>query len=287
MRFKKIYIEITNVCNLHCTFCPDTKRNVRLMSVEEFELVLQKISSFTNYIYLHVKGEPTLHPSLEIFLELAEKYQMQVNMTTNGTMIEKIATILSKSKSIRQINFSLHSFDGNALAFRENTRTKEEYLKDIFQFIRENPHLFISLRLWNLNHGNKNPINSEILKLIEKEFGLNKRIEEIQMSNRGFELREKVYLNQDKEFAWPSLEIEEIGDEGFCYGLRNQVAILVDGTVVPCCLDGEGVIRLGNIFEDSFKDIVESKRAQNIIKGFSNGKVVEELCKKCGYRERF
>lgn len=288
-RFKKFYIEITNVCNLACDFCPKTRRKAQFMSIEIFDKILDQIKPYTDYIYFHVKGEPLLHPDIDKFLDLSYKKGFKVNITTNGTLINKTKDKIIMKKALRQVNFSLHSFDGN-----EDSKNKDKYINDILSFIRdtiENNNIFISLRLWNLDKDNitnlKKKRNAELLQIIEKEFKLPYKIEEKITPGEGIKVYNRIYINQDHEFEWPDLKAEEDDGKGFCYGLRNQVAILVDGTVVPCCLDGEGVINLGNINKIDFSKIINNERANNILDGFSRREVVEELCRKCGYRKKF
>ena len=288
-KFKKFYIEITNVCNLSCSFCPVTCRSPEFMEIETFGKILDQIKPHTDYIYFHVKGEPLLHPSLDEFLTLSHKKGFQVNITTNGTLISKARDKIILKPSLRQINFSLHSFDGN-----DGIASKDEYINNIISFVKESIAItdtLFSLRLWNLDMDNTTNLqakkNFDLLSIIEDAFHLPYKIAEEIHPGRGIKICDKVYLNQDHEFQWPALNITEDNSPGFCYGLRNQVAILVDGTVVPCCLDGEGVINLGNIHETHFSEIIESKRARDIFNGFSRREAVEELCRKCGYRKRF
>ncbi|MGB4659488.1 MAG: radical SAM protein [Mobilitalea sp.] len=288
-QFKKFYIEITNVCNLKCRFCPQTKRKPEFMSAATFSDILDQIKPFTDYIYLHVKGEPLLHPLLGEFLDISQEKGFKVNITTNGTLIHNVGEMLLQKTALRQINFSLHSFDGN-----DGTSDKMEYIDHILSFVHEaaeNTEIITSLRLWNLDKDNEvnttKKINNELLENIEKEFDLPYKISEQVLPGRGIKIAERVYLNQDQEFKWPDLKEEEDDGIGFCYGLRNQIAILVDGTVIPCCLDGEGIINLGNIHTTAFSKILQSDRIKNIVDGFSRREAVEELCKKCGYRQRF
>lgn len=284
-RFKKIYIEITNVCNLNCDFCPITKRKPEFMSHETFKKILNGIKPYTDFIYLHVKGEPLLHPEIDEFLEISGAYGFKVNLTTNGTLIDKVESKIINKKALRQINFSLHSFDANETAF-----TIEDYLNSIISFTLEavKNNIIVSYRLWNLEEDIKSlEKNRHILNIIEKAFNLDYKIEEKLLEGRGVKLLEYVYLNAASRFNWPQKDLEQMDATGFCYGLRDQAAVLVDGTVVPCCLDGEGVINLGNIHITSFKDIIEGSRAKALYDGFSNRHVIEELCKKCDYRKRF
>ena len=288
-KYKKVYIEITNVCNLDCSFCPQTRRSAEFMKVETFSKILDQIKSYTDYIYFHVKGEPLLHPNIEEFLDLSFEKGFKVNITTNGTLINKVKDKIMFKPALRQVNFSLHSFHGNL-----GCNNEEEYINDILTFTREaraKTDVIISLRLWNLEQDNAVNLelkkNHELLEVIEKEFKLEYKIQEEVTPARGIKIADRVYLNQDYEFSWPDLKEKEDDGVGFCYGLRNQAAILVDGTVVPCCLDGEGVINLGNIKSVDFSEIIESKRANSIIAGFSSRYAVEELCRKCGYRKKF
>ena len=284
--FKKIYIEITNVCNLTCAFCPKTKRPSGFMSQELFKKILAEIQGHGKFVYFHVLGEPLLHPELGQFFDICHEFQTKVNLTTNGTLIQKAGELLLSKPALRQVNFSLHSFYAN-----EQGYSIEPYLDRIFDFIeeaRKRTNLLICLRLWNLSDGTPTENNRIILDRIEKAFSLDYPIEEKLTPCRGIKLAENIFLNQAESFQWPNIGLPELADEkGFCYGLRDQVAILVDGTVVPCCLDGEGNIPLGNIENCSFSKIIESKQAQDMYNAFSNRKIIEPLCRTCGYRTRF
>ncbi|MEK3725472.1 radical SAM/SPASM domain-containing protein [Paenibacillus sp. FSL H8-0034] len=288
-KFKKTYIEITSVCNLACTFCPQTKRQSNFIKIDAFTKILDEIKPHTDYIYFHVKGEPLLHPRIDELLDLSHERGFKVNITTNGTLITKNKHKILPKPALRQMNFSLHSFDGH-----EGSTNKEAYIMNILDFVKEavaTTPLLVSLRLWNLDTDNTTNLersrNREILEMIEKAFDLDFKIEEKFVRGSGLKIAKQIYLNQDHEFQWPDLKEAEDEGKGFCHALRNQAAILVDGTVVPCCLDGEGVINLGNINQTPFSEIVEGERANNLYNGFSRREVVEELCRKCGYRQRF
>ena len=288
-KFKKFYLEITSVCNLACSFCPPTERQKQFISVEDFSKRLDQIKPHTDYIYLHVKGEPLLHPKIDQLLDVSHEKGFKVNITTNGTLINKKREKLLNKPALRQMNFSLHSFDGNI-----GSKDKEGYVRSILSFIKEatsQSEMIVSLRLWNLTQDNTTNIerqrNRELLEMIEKEFDLDYKIEEKVVPGSGVKIADRIFINQDYEFQWPALHEEEDDGKGFCHGLRNQAGILANGTVIPCCLDGEGIINLGNINENSFSDIIEMDRAKNLVDGFSRRVAVEELCRKCGYRKRF
>lgn len=284
-KFKKTYIEITNTCNLDCAFCPKTSRKLQFMSKELFETILRQISGHSKDLYFHVMGEPLLHPRLGLFLDMCHEYGYRVSITTNGTLIDKVGEVLISKPALRKVSFSLHSFEANDYEY-----SMDVYLDRIFSFIgraRKDSELSISLRLWNLSEGGRNKNNKYVLQRIKDEFELDFTIEEKLTPCSGIKLAHRLFINQADVFEWPDTVREEIPGQAFCYGLRDQIAILVDGTVVPCCLDREGVVRLGNVKEQKFSDIVQSKRAQTIFDGFSGRQAVEELCRKCSYRTRF
>lgn len=288
-KFKKFYIETTSICNLACSFCPPTQRQAQFIKLEDFRKISDDIRPHTDYIYFHVKGEPLLHPKIDQLLDISHEKGFKVNITTNGTLLHKAAHKLLGKPALRQINFSLHSFDGH-----EGSTDREGYITSVLSFVREATaisDLIVSFRLWNLTQDNETNLqrsrNRATLELIEREFGLDFRIEEKVTPGSGIKLADRVYLNQDHEFDWPSLSAPEDDGRGFCHALRNQAGILVDGTVIPCCLDGEGVINLGNVHNTPFSEIIEGERATRLYEGFSQRIAVEELCRKCGYRKRF
>lgn len=285
-KFKKIYIEVTNVCNLSCNFCPKTSRKYGFMDEENFSQVISKIKDHTNHVYLHLMGEPFLNPNLDKFLEIAAENNLKVNITTNGTLINRVKDVLIDGAGVRQINISLHSFEAN-----EDEVNFEEYIDDIINFVKEiteKTETICTLRLWNMDtrYTASNNMNIDIFKLLEDEFNIECGLKEILKEKNSYKLKKNVYLSMGEKFKWPSLEVQDINERAFCYGLRDHIGILVDGTVVPCCLDSEGNIPLGNIFESDLEEILNSERAKAIYDGFSQRKAVEELCRKCGFINR-
>jgi radical SAM protein with 4Fe4S-binding SPASM domain len=285
-KFKKVYIEITNVCNLSCDFCPKTSRPLKFMDPKSFGHVAKCIKPYTEHVYFHLMGEPFLNKELESVLEISKENQLKVNITTNGTLISDVKDILFNSPALRQVNISLHSFEAN-----EEQIDFNEYINNIINFVKEatdKTNIICSLRLWNLDtkYSASNNMNIDIFKLLEQEFEIQSDLKESLKEKNSFKLKNNVYISMGEKFKWPSLEIEELGERAFCYGLRDQIGILVDGTVVPCCLDSDGSIYLGNIYEKDLEEILNSKRAQDIYNGFSGRKAVEELCKRCGFINR-
>lgn len=256
MRFKRIYIEITNVCNLKCSFCPPHKRENRFMKFDEFKLILEKIKPYSEYIYLHVKGEPTLHPEFDKFVAYAYNNGFKINLTTNGTLLKNHLPI---TKYLRQINISLHATNS----------------EEIIRIAKNINDTIINFRIWNIDE------NKEAVNMLENEFNIKIG------PSKNFTLDTNKFLSQESLFKWPDISSEDTYDKGYCHALKEQIAILVDGTVVPCCLDNNGDIKLGNIFKQNLYEILNSEKVEQIITGFKNRVATQELCKKCTYKNKF
>ncbi len=277
---KRVYLEITNVCNLSCSFCPGTKRQKHFLCVEEFSLLAGRLAGHTEYLYLHVMGEPLLHPQLSDILAVAADLGFKICLTTNGTLLQRALPTLLSARNLHKISVSLHSFEGN-----DGSEGLDEYVSQAARACTAlaQQGVICAFRLWN--EGGKNEKNEQIFSLLSREFERN--ISEIPLDVRGNrKLGQRLYLESAEKFDWPDLTAVEGGVE-FCLGLRQQAAVLCDGTVVPCCLDGEGQIPLGNLFTQDFAQILASPRAQAIVDGFSRRQPTEELCRRCGYARRF
>ena len=282
-KYKRIYIEITNKCNFKCSFCPESKRTKNIMKLEEFKYIINQVKDYVEQVYLHVKGEPLTHPYLKEILEICAKNSLDVNITTNGSLLERNKEVLANSPALRQLNISVHSIEQNNI----NNITEEEYVDTVIRackYIEQNSRCIIAYRLWNLDQMTDTDKDKLLLEKIKKEYNRPTLLDEIK-NNYAIRLEEKTFLNLDTIFEWPSMNHEIISKCGTCYGLRQQIGILVDGTVIPCCLDNEGDINLGNIFEATFEEIINSKRAVDIVNGFMTSKLVEPLCQRCGFRK--
>ena len=258
-RFKKIYIEITNKCNLNCKFCAKDHRKKEFMNKENFEKVIENIKQYTEYVYLHVKGEPLLHPNINELIELAYENKLNVNITTNGYLMDNL-----KSKKIRQINYSIQS-GRNIEEIKEIIWKLKKYVQDT--------NIYLSLRLWTKDSKE----NVKMKKFLKEEFKIEEELKDKST------IAKNIFLSIEEEFIWPDLENEIMQNKGFCYGLQDHIGILVDGTVIPCCLDHKADIKLGNIFEQNIEEILNNKKVSEMINGFKDGKLKQELCRKCGF----
>ncbi len=286
-RFHKVNIEISNICNLQCSFCPPVVRDNKMMDIDLFRELIKQVAPMTELVCLHLMGDPLVHPKLEEMVEICDEYDANIFLVTNGVLIrpEKFGLLLHPR--FYQVNFSLHSFFDN---FPEKDPNK--YLERVFSYtekaLKERPELYLNYRLWNLNDplGSQTP-NTEMLAKICERFDFEAPSQVDVRQKKSIRIKERLYLHFDTEFTWPSLDLPTLGSNGTCYGLSSHFGILADGTVVPCCLDKEAAIPLGNANQESIESILASSRAQAILRGFKQRQLVEKLCQKCQYIERF
>ena len=267
----RCYLEITNICNLDCLFCPKTDRTKHRLSMEEFEMLTDKLRGQIKFLYFHLMGEPFLHPHLSDFIQIARRKDFVPVLTTNGTLLAKAQGVIDAHP--HKIQISLHSHEGNA---KEHP---EEYIRQVMTFAQEaaSKGVLIVLRLWN--QGGYDSTNDYILDLIAQY-----QPRPWTQRHDGWKLAENLYIEYDRMFEWPDAEHSEYEEaDVFCYALRNQIGVLVDGSVVPCCLDHSGDITLGNLFEQSLDEILASPRAKALYDGFTQHVATEPLCKRCGY----
>lgn len=285
MRFKRIYIEISNLCNLQCAFCSPLNRAKGMMTAEQFRIAAKQLQPYTHYLYLHLKGEPLLHPQLEEILETCGELGFEVNITTNGTLLKEKQEILFRQKAVRQVNISVHSFSQLPAEKAKNCLSEAVAFGKL---AAEQGRPFVIYRMWNLGKGKAITSESlEILEQIGKEFPTAHNLEEELSIKKSAAVAKGIFLSWEEEFIWPSLDAPLVPDSGKCYGTRQMLGVLWDGTVVPCCLDGSGEAPLGNLFQMPFSDIVESETLQKAASGFDGGRAVLELCKHCSYRLKF
>ena len=273
--YNKVYVEITNICNMSCSFCHGHKRAFRMMSEAEFITVLEKLKGYTEYIYYHLMGEPLTHPKLCEFIRISTARGFKSIVTTNGTLIRQRGDELI-SAGVHKVNLSLHSFE------QGSEEKHRDYVLSLAEFAKKaaDAGVITVFRLWN--KGVDGVKNDEAISLL-REYISN----EFEEHPRGIKLAERIYLEWGERFEWPDRDAEIKGKRFFCYGLKDQFGILSDGSVVPCCLDSDGVITLGNIFEQDLGEILNSERAKSIVEGFKCGIASEELCKRCGFAQRF
>lgn len=274
-KYSRVYVEITNICNRSCSFCPGTHRENRRLTMSEFSLICDKLRGVTDYLYLHVMGEPLTHPELPELIAFATGRGFKVCLTTNGTLLPRVGESIIAA-GVYKVNVSVHSFEEG---------TNEEYLRYIdgcldFADLASSRGVLTVIRLWNRGYDEGRNVNT--LELLRRKFPT-----EWAEGASGARIRHRLHLEYGDRFEWPDMGVPVLGDAVFCHGLGDHFGILSDGRVIPCCLDREGEITLGNIFDSDISDILSSERATCMVSGFQSKRATEELCKRCGYARRF
>lgn len=273
--YQRAYVEITNICNMRCSFCHGHKRPLRQMTEEGFSHILTQLKGVTEYVYFHLMGEPLCHPKLPRLIQMAKAEGFHPMLTTNGTLLNKRGKELIAAGT-EKVSISLHSFE------QDSEADYRKYLQQVAAFAdcATKQGVIVNFRLWN--KGADEGRNGIAISFLQEYFS-----DPWTENTRGYRLRDKLFLEWGDRFIWPDMENPSQNAKMTCYGLRSQFGILCDGTVVPCCLDSEGVMALGNVFSENLTDILESPRAKAIAEGFRNHKAVEDLCRRCPYAQKF
>ncbi|MCX2682651.1 SPASM domain-containing protein [Campylobacter sp. MIT 21-1685] len=277
---KKIYIELSDKCGLKCTFCPSKKELRGIMSLEKFSILCAQIWDKAELFTFHILGDPLLLNNLEEYIQIAKNHRMKLELTTSGFYLNpKNHTLLLKFDNIYQINISLMAF------LSQKNTSIQQYFNPILKLckahLEQKNQAFINLRLWNLNQEYQAPKENEIIyAILSSHFQV-----QIQPDTLKRKLARKIILHQKRLFEWPNPKHKNKNEQGYCHALKEQIGILSDGTLVPCCFDTQGDINLGNVFKEDFSVLLHSPFLQNIKEDFRQGKRKEALCQSCEFHK--
>ena len=297
---KNLYIEITNACNLRCSFCPssdckyeansgesqgtlDTGARTFMSSTLFKRCITSAAEAGIENVYLHVLGEPTLHPGFALFLKEIRTAGLTLTLTTNGTTIARTAHHILNCSAVRQVNFSTHAYT------ELDREAAENHLRNVLDFCKialaARPDMYINLRLWNIGDSQAGDWNSFAISRINETFGTQVAPGNFCSRHKSFPVTGRLYIHEDSRFEWPGAASLE--KKGTCHALETHAAILHDGRVVACCLDYSGQITLGNIADQGLAEILDSPTARNIREGFEKHELRHPFCQKCSYCRRF
>lgn len=267
---KRVYLEITNSCNLDCPFCTNEKGS-NFLSIKEIENYIVQIKEYCNYIYLHVLGEPTIHPNFDEILDILDRNDMNLQLVTNGTLLNRHPE-LTKHKCLRKLSISIHSIN--------NINVNDVYFETINKLIESDKQYKLELRFYDKSNLSKQL--NDYLSYLKQRY-----IFETTTKNNSFKLKENTYVYFEELFNWPNINDEFISNIGTCHGAIDMIAINSKSDVTICCLDPKAFNRIGNLKQNSLKEILESQKYLNYINDFKNNTITSELCQKCSYRLRF
>lgn len=265
---KRVYLEITNSCNLDCPFCSYEKGH-RFLTLKEIEDTIVQIKPFCNYIYLHILGEPLLHPDFESILQLLDKYDFNLQLVSNGTLLTKYPDIFTHP-CLRKLSISMHA----------NADKDQEFFAMINKLIAIKNRKILELRFYDYQNLNLN-LKNYLENLLERY--------EITLDNKtnSYKIDENTYIYFQDLFNWPSLDNSFISDTGTCRAARDMIAITSDLKVTICCLDPNAYNYIGDLRKESLKAILNSDKYKQYISDMQNHKLKSALCQRCSYRLRF
>lgn len=273
MKFQKIYIELSDICGLNCEFCPAKKARRGVMGLENFEKIAKKIHNKARIFTFHILGDPLCLPDIKAYVEVAQKYNMSLELTSSAFYLdENIQKLLYEAKNIRQINFSLASF------FSQNKKSFDEYTRPLLEFLSlDFKHKFVNLRLWNLDK------NAEFLKTNERFYSLFEDFFKIKINTKEPRIRLKDYVILEQKYRFDWSFKNTVQESGYCHALSKQIGVLSNALLVPCCMDYDGVLSLGNLLDSDLDELLKGKKAMDMKEGFKKGILTQELCKKCSF----
>ncbi len=299
---KKIYIEISDICGLKCSFCPAPKGNRGVMDLELFKKAVFESKHYTNLIALHILGDPLSVENLANYLAIAKDANLKVEITTSGANLSDFDLLLQSP--IKQVNFSL-----DALNEVKNRDFLLGRIADFCAYKRQNKsEVFVNLRV------QKRARNRNLVAFLEEKFsvcgvknlarflgesseskGANLVLDSSanrNLATNRVKLGDKIIIDFREVFVWnlksdSSDSTESSAIRGTCLALQNHIGILSNGEIIPCCMDFSGILSLGNIKDLSIKSALTSRRAREMLKGFRENRIVEPFCKACDYRKCF
>ncbi len=267
---KRIYLEITDACNLNCPFCTYEKGQ-SFMPFEKIEDCIRQIRPFCSYVYLHILGEPLLHPDFDRILDVLDENEMNLQLVTNGTLLNKHPDLL-KHPCLRKLSISLHSVN--------NLSISDDYFTTIDHLLEEDRNAAIELRFFDPD--NLSEKLNDYLNRLKEKYSF-----EITSKKNSYQLKENTYIYFEELFEWPKISDPEIGDVGTCHGGVDMLGITVDSKVTLCCLDPKAHNVIGSLEESGFAHIINSPAYKKIVQEFKAHVISSPLCKRCSYRLRF
>jgi radical SAM protein with 4Fe4S-binding SPASM domain len=258
------------------------------MSLELFEKINQELKPLTHELAYHIVGDPLVLSNLNAYLDISLKHKLKVNLTTTGNTISQKDFDNLTHRAVKQVNFSINSYQANS-----HKKSLDEYLTPLFEFVKfaieHQKEVFINFRIWNLDETKSaKAFNQAVFEKANAFFNVQLDVDAMYaLKPKNIKIARKVFFNFDDYFVWPTLQSDYFEENGFCHGLSSLFGILSSGVVVPCCLDKDGVINLGNVHKESLKTILNSSKVHAIQQGFLNHKATQELCQKCEYKTKF
>ena len=317
----RLHIEVTNVCNFKCEFCPDAimQRRRGHMELALLETVLEAIAedNLARIITFHLMGEPFIYPHIFPAIHSAMQRSLRLHLTTNGSTFhlfpEQIEQVVRSG--VPKVTISLQTpdphtfqlrgapprlqpeayFDGITQLVQANLRASDSPTRIHIKFLDTTPHPFLvphkPIAVMDGPAQMQRELWTWARRLLAGSAATDVNWSHIERAIARYRpgrwqlipLHPKLVLETFPLDSWGNVAAATVVPArfGYCNGAARQAGILHDGTVVPCCKDFEGQIPLGNVTQQPLSDILNGPAACALRQGFNRLQVKNPVCQRC------
>lgn len=320
LHLERLHIEVTNVCNFKCEFCPDaimTRRRGH-MDLSLLERLLKTVADeqIAEIVTFHLMGEPLIYPHIFPAIRRAVNLGLRLHLTTNGSTFHLCPEHIEKlvASGIPKVTISLQTPDPHTFQLRgaPPRLPSEAYFAGITRYVQKNlqdphaptrihikfldttPHPFlVPHKPMDIMSG-RAQMQAELMSWAQRllagvvDAPDSRTLQTAIAHHRPgrwqlIPLHPKLVLETFPLDSWGNVESEQVipAQFGYCNGASRQAGILYDGTVVPCCKDYEGQIPLGNVTQQPLHSILEGAAACALRTGFDRFQVTHPVCQRC------
>jgi len=250
-----IQIEPTNVCNFRCIGCPHTLQNyaqevgyLQNMDMELYRKIITDINQMggVKVIKLYNYGESLLHPDIIQMIELAKAVASRVEITTNASILtDKLAEGLVEV-GLDYIRCSIYGVDQKSLESFSHTKLSPLKIRDNIYYLRAYRELtgrtlpFIYIKMFETTSLEDVERFKEIYEWVADEIA----VDYVHNMSGINGIEDKL-----------GIVIPKHTPKKICPVPFYQSVVGANGDVTVCCADWTFSSKVGNLREQSFKEI--------------------------------
>jgi radical SAM protein with 4Fe4S-binding SPASM domain len=285
-----IAIEPTTSCNLRCPECPSGLRSFTrpagMLQQNVFEDIINQLSPTLSYLTFYFQGEPYLHPHFLDMASYARKRGIYTATSTNGhflkdevskqTVESGLDRLIISIDGTSQDTYESYRIGGDLTKVVEGARTIIAWKKKLKS---KTPHVIFQFLVVRPNE-HQIP---EVYKLA-RQIGVDEvklKTAQIYDYRNGSELipHESKYSRYQKQKDGTYSLKNNLDDH--CWKMWNSCVITWDGKVVPCCFDKDAHFVLGDLKQESFREIWFGEKYNSFRASLLRSRREIEICKNC------
>ena len=282
---------------------------------------------FTRLIALHILGDPLSVGNLAQYLEIAKEANLGVEITTSGAnlsdfdlllsppikqvnfSLDALSTLKNAPFLMRRIcDFCAYKVQkGSEIFVNLRVQKRAENIK-IIEFLAQNlmqnlpnlaqiPQNLMQNLTPNLTQIPQNLVQNltqnpqNLVQNLTPNLTQNPQNPPQNPQNppqNRIKLGNKIIIDFRDVFKWNADSASQNSvQKGTCLAIKTHIGILANGVIVPCCIDASGNLPLGNINKISIDSALKTSRAQKMLQGFRQNRLIERFCQHCDYKNRF